>query len=175
MIPSVTLHCPCLERKRNSLSSSPGTPNSHQIGQTVWQMSPGELPVSCGGLGLQRRSSGLQGKDGSSFCTCSQSEAPPAALACRGLRTCPGASVCHPVFLSLFPSFQVGLEKGGGQKEVCHPQEQGCVLQGEPLHPTYRQASKQNTKGFLAQPCAWCPLTGFMIDVSKHGSLRELG
>lgn len=48
MISSVTLHCPCLERKQNSPSSSPGTSNGHQIGQTVWQMSPGELAVSCG-------------------------------------------------------------------------------------------------------------------------------
>lgn len=144
MISSVTLHCPCLERKQNSPSSSPGTSNGHQIGQTVWQMSPGELPVSCGGLGLQRRSSGLQSKEGSSFYTCSQSEAPPAALACRGLRACRGASVCHPVFLSLFPSFQVGLEKGEGQKEVCHTHSSKAVFSKEsPCIPhTGRQASR---------------------------------
>lgn len=38
-----------------------------------------------------------------------------------------------------------------------------------------RQAGKHNTKGFLAQPCAWCPLLGLMMDVKKHGNLRELG
>lgn len=67
-----------------------------------------------------------------------------AALACRGLRTCRGASVCHPVFLSLFPSFQVDLEKGEGQKEVCHTHSSKAVFSKEsPCIPhTGRQASR---------------------------------
>lgn len=138
------LHCSNKTKQNQSLFTTWNTPKSHQIGQSVWQMRPRVLPVSCWGPRLQLKCSGLQGKGETSSSTFSASQGRKLFLrSClQCLRTCHGVSVGHPFFLSLFLSFQVGLGKREGKKELSHLQQHGHVLQGQHLHCTYRQASR---------------------------------
>lgn len=69
--------------------------------------------------------------------------------------------------LCSLPSRLAWRREGAERRFVTHSSKAVFSKESPCITHTGRQAGKQNTKGFLAQPCAWCPLPGLMMDVKK--------